>query len=96
VCVCSTRCLAKLEDLLAVLNAFLCSWNRVAKLWLVCPTYALPQSGHVNLYTPDRECMSEVCGICINDFCIVLLVQNAIFMLVFLNRLVMNVVILPT
>jgi len=62
----------------------------------VCPTYAFPQSGHVNLYTSDRECMSEVCCICINDFCIVLLVRNAICMLVFLNRLLMNVVSLPT
>ena len=26
----------------------------------VCPTNAFPQSGHVNLYTPVRECMSEV------------------------------------
>ena len=60
-CACSMRCLAKLEDLLAVLNAFLCSWNCVAKLRPVCPTYALLQAGHVNLYTPDRECMSEVC-----------------------------------
>jgi len=95
-CVCSMRCLAKLEDSLAVLNAFLCSWNRVAKLRPVCPTYALPQSGHVNLYTPDRECISEVCCICINNFCVVLLVKNAIFMLVFLNRLVMDLVSLPT
>ena len=95
-CVCSIRCLAKLEDLLAVLSAFLCSWKRVAKLRPVCPTYALLQSGHVSLYTPDRESMSEVCCLCINNFCIVLLVRNAIFMSVFLNRLVMNVVSLPT
>ena len=75
-CVCSMRCLAKL----AVLNAFLRSWNRVAKLLPVCPKYALLQSGHINLYTPDRECMSEVCWLCINSFCIALLVRNAIFM----------------
>jgi len=51
--------------------------------------------GHVNLYTPDRECKSESCCLCINSFCIVLLVRNAIFMLVFLNRLVTYVVSLP-
>ena len=55
------RCLAKLEDWLAVLNAFLCSWNRVAKLRLVCPIYALPLSGHGNFYTPDRECKFGSC-----------------------------------
>ena len=70
--------LAKLEDWLAVLNAFLCSWNRVAKLRPVCPTYALPQSGHVSLYTPDRECMSGACCLCINSFFIVLLFRNTI------------------
>ena len=26
-CECSMRCLAKVEELLAVLNAFLCTWN---------------------------------------------------------------------
>jgi len=77
--VCSTRCLAKLEEWLAV--AFLCSWNRVAKLLSVCPTYAFPLSGHVNLYTPVRE----VCCLCISSFCTMLLVRNVIFMLAFLN-----------
>ena len=95
-CACSVRCLAKLEELLAVRNACLCSWNCVAKLQSVCPTFTLLQSGHVSWYTPDRECMFEVCCLCINNFCIVLLVRNAIFMSVFLNRLVMNVVSLPT
>jgi len=95
-CVCSMRCLAKLEDSLALLNACLCSWNHVTELRPVCPTYALTQSGHVNLYTPDRECRSEVCCICINNFYIVLVVRNAICMLVFLNRLLLNVVSLPT
>ena len=60
-CVCSMRCFAKLKGLLPVLNAILCSWNRMAKLQPVCPTYAFLQSGHVKLYTPDRECMSVVC-----------------------------------
>jgi len=36
-CVCSARCLAKLEEWLAVLNAFLCSWNHVAKLGQCAP-----------------------------------------------------------
>jgi len=89
------RCLARSEYWLAVLNAFFYSWNRVVKLRPACPTYALPQSGHVNLYTPDRECISGACCLCSNSFCIVLLVWNAIFMLVLLNRLVMNVVSLP-
>ena len=39
--------------------------------------------------------MSEVCCLCISRFFIVLLVRNAIFMLSFLNRLVMKVVSLP-
>jgi hypothetical protein len=59
------------------------------------PHTCLPTIGHVNLYTPGRECMSDVCCWCINSFFVVLLVQNAIFMLVFLNRLVMKVVSLP-
>lgn len=58
--VCSIRCLAKLEEWLAVLKGFLCSLNFVKKHLSVCPTFAFPQSGHVSLYTPDRECMSVV------------------------------------
>ena len=90
--VCSMRCLAKVEELLAVLNAFLCSWNRVTKLRPVCSTYNLLQSGHVSLYVHDRECITEICCLYINNFCNMLLVRNAIVMLVFLNMLVMNVV----
>ena len=41
--------------------------------------------GACQLYTPDRECMLEVCCLCINNFCMVLLVWNVIFMSVFLN-----------
>ena len=93
-CVCSVRCSANLEELLAVLNAFLCDWNHAAKLQPVFPTYALLQSGRVSLYTPDR--MSEVCCLCINNFCMLMLVRNAIFMSVFLNMLLMNVVSQPT
>jgi hypothetical protein len=95
-CVCTIRCLAKLDEWLAVLKAFLCSLNRVAKFLAVCPTYTFPQSGHVSLYTPDCECMSVICCLWISSFCIVLLVLNAIFTLVFLNRLVMKVVSFPT
>ena len=58
---CSIRCLAKLGDWLAVLNAFLCSLKRVEKFQPVCPIYALPRSGHVDLYTPDCENISVVC-----------------------------------
>ena len=95
-CECSMRCFAKWEGLLPVLNAILCSWKRMVKLRPVCPTYAFLQSGHVSLYTPDRECMSVVCLLCIKSFCTVLLVRNAIFTSVLLNRLVMYVVSLPT
>ena len=48
-CVWSIRCLAKFGERLAVLNAFLCSRNHVARLRPVCPTYAFPQSGYGNL-----------------------------------------------
>jgi hypothetical protein len=85
-CACSIKCLAKFEEWLAVLKAFLCSLKCVVKFLSVCPTYAFPQSGHVNLYTPDCECISVFCCLCINSLCMVLLVRKAIFMLVFLNR----------
>jgi hypothetical protein len=94
-CACSIKCLAKWEDWLAVLKSFLCSQKLVAKNQPVCPTYAFPQSGHVNLYTPDCECISVFCCLCINCLCMVLLVRKAIFMLVFLNRLVMKLVSFP-
>ena len=47
-CECSMRCLAKLEGLLPVLNAILCSWKRMAKLRPVCPTYAFLGCVHTN------------------------------------------------
>jgi hypothetical protein len=58
----------------------------------VCPTYALLQSGHVNLYSPDRACLSG--GWCrgVSNFWMVLVVRTAILRSVFLNVLVMNVV----
>jgi len=60
-CVCSIGCLAMLEEWLAVLKEFLYSLKHVAKLLSVSPTYAFPQSGHVQLYTPDCECISVFC-----------------------------------
>ena len=78
-----------------VLNAYLFSLYLIAKLLPVCPTYALLQSGHVNLYA--LECAYLSGGWCwgISSFGIVLVVHQAIFRSVFLNRLVMNVVSLP-
>jgi hypothetical protein len=40
--------------------------------------------------------MSVICCLCSSSFCIVLLVLNAVFTLVFMNRLVMKVVSFPT
>jgi hypothetical protein len=48
-CWCSVRCFDKLEDRVPVLKALRCSLKRVVKFPPVCPTYALPQSGHVSL-----------------------------------------------
>jgi len=45
---------------LLVLNACLCSLNLTTKLHPVCPTYALLQSGHVNLYAPEHAYLSGV------------------------------------
>jgi hypothetical protein len=87
--------LAKLEEWLAVLKEFLCSPKRVVELLPICPTYAFPQSGHVKLYTPDCERISVFWCLCINSLRMVLLVPKVIFMLVFLNRLVMKLVSFP-
>ena len=78
-----------------VLNAYLCSLNLTAKLHPVCPTYALLQPGHVNLHAPEHAYLLG--GWCwgISSFWIVLVVHQATFRSVFLNRLVMNVVSLP-
>lgn len=78
-----------------VSNAYLCSLNLTAKLRSVCPTYALLQSGHVNLYAPEGAYSSG--GWCwgISSFWMVLVVRKTIFRSVFLNRLVTNVVTLP-
>ena len=66
------------------------------KLRPVCPTYALLQSGHVNLYTPDLLYLSGVWGLGISSFWRVLLVRRVTFMSVFLKMFVMKVVSLPT
>ena len=62
----------------------------------VCPIYALSQSGHVSLYAPERVYLSGVMCFCISRFWIVLRVLSAIFRPVFLNRLVIYAVSLPT
>jgi len=48
---------------LLVLNAYLCSLNFTAKLRPVCPTYALLQSGNVNLYAPEHAYLSGGGGV---------------------------------
>src|SRR5215510_1870966 len=53
VCAYSLMCLAKFEEALFCLAAFLCSLNLVSNFLPVWPMYALLQSGHVSLYTPE-------------------------------------------
>ena len=60
------------------------------------PTYALLQSGQVSLYTPDSENLSGVGFLWESSFPIVFVVRNAILSSVFLKRLVMQEVSLPT
>ena len=88
----STTCFTKLGMWILVLNAYLCCLNLTAIFRPVCPTYALFQSGQVNLYAPEPTYLSGswCCGI--SNFWRVLVVRWAIFRFVFLNRLVMNVV----
>jgi hypothetical protein len=52
---CSFRCLAKFEVRLLFLKACLYSLNLVEKSLPVWPIYAMLQSGHVSLYTPEEE-----------------------------------------
>ena len=56
-CVCSFKCCANLEEWQFFLKARLCSLYLLEKFLPLCPMYALPQSGHVNLYTPIAENM---------------------------------------
>ena len=94
-CAWFVKFLAKFEVWLAVLNAFLCSRNLVVTFRSVCPTYALPQSEQVSLYTPDLEYGSVFCCLRVKRFCMLLSVWKAIFMSAFFNRLVIKVVSLP-
>jgi hypothetical protein len=80
---------------LLVLNAYLCSLNLIVKLQPVCPTYALLQSGHSNLYAPERAYLLGGWCCVISSLWIVLVVCQVIFRSVFLNKLVTNVVSLP-
>ena len=77
---------------LLVLNACLCSLNLSKKLLPVCPTYALLQSWHVNLYAPDCEYLSVTWCFGMSNFWMVLLIHSEFFKSVFLNRFVMNLV----
>ena len=90
-CVCSIRCLAKLEFWLFVLNVALFSLNLAKNFPPVCPTYVLLQSGQVSLYTPDGVYLSALfvnCLLCMSIFWMELLVRIAIFRSVFFNKLV--------
>jgi hypothetical protein len=62
----------------------------------VCPTYALPQSGHVNLYIPEAEYLSTCIGFSFRCDCMVLLVLYEIFRFVFLKIWVIVRVSFPT
>jgi len=66
-----------------------CSWCLALRFLLVCPTYAFLQVLQVNLHIPLFS-YSDV-GFCLcvlMIFCVVSAVLKAIFMFVFLNRLV--------
>src|SRR5215475_13208478 len=89
-------CFAKFEESLLSLAALLCSLNLVENFLPVCPMYALLQSGHVSLYTPECVCWSSLVWLWfVKRFLVVLFVRNDIFMLVFLKMLVMYVVSFP-
>ena len=73
---------------LLFLKAFSCSLNRVTKRRPVCPTYALLQSGQVNLYIPDRDYLSGLGSLWDSRLPVVFVVRNSILSCVFLNRFV--------
>jgi len=65
-----------------------CSWYLALRLRLVCPIYALWHALHVILYIPLFSYSGmEVCFFCFM-YCCVVVVLNAMFILVFLNKLV--------
>ena len=82
------RYFAKLDVWLLFLNAFSCSLYRVTNRLSVCPTYALLQSGQVNLFIPGIEYLSLLGFLWDSRLPIVFVVRNAIFSCVFLNRFV--------
>ena len=71
------------------MNAFSCSLNRVTNGLPVCPTYALLQSGQVNLCIPDSEYLSGLVFLWDSRLPMLFVVRDAIFSCVFLNRFVM-------
>ena len=65
-----------------------CSWYLALRLRLVCPTYALWHVLHVILYIPLFSYSGVgVCFFCFKHCCVVVVVLNAMFIFVFLNRL---------
>jgi hypothetical protein len=76
-------------------NDLWCSLYLTENCLPVCPTYALWQSEHVNLYTPDFENLSVVWFYWPIRWPKVLVVQNVMFMSAFLKMLVMYSVSFP-
>ena len=70
------------------LKVFSCSLNRVTKRLPVCPTYALLQSAHVNMYIADSEYLSGLWFLLDSILPMVFVGRNAIFSCVFRNRFV--------
>jgi hypothetical protein len=62
VCCCVAACSTYLEVWRLYWRALLCLLYLVLKSRPVCPMYALLQSGHERVYTPERVKMSRVCG----------------------------------
>jgi hypothetical protein len=66
-----------------------CSYHLALRLRLVCPIYALWHVLHVILYIPLFSYSGiGVCFFCFTYCCVVVVVLNATFTLVFLNKLV--------
>jgi hypothetical protein len=58
VCRCIATCCVYFEVRVLCRKDLRCSLYLVLKSWPVCPMYALPQSGHVNLEIPEHVNMS--------------------------------------
>ena len=82
-CLCSVRCRANFDCCGLWWKALLCSLNLVRNSLSVCPMYIFPQSGHVNLYTPD--CLYLSCSVGVWDKCfhMLLMVRKATHVCVF-------------